>query len=97
MTLPAVPRLLEHIRVIDLTWILVGPGAMRLFASMGVEVIRIEPTDPARVEMARYVPPFIQDTPGPPADPYGTDYTLDEKFSDTPVHPAGVIRRAALG
>ncbi|MCZ6875004.1 MAG: CoA transferase [bacterium] len=80
MTRPVPPRLLEGIRVIDLTWILVGPGATRLLASMGAEVIRIEPTDPARVDMARYVPPFIQDTPGPPDDPYGADYELRDRF-----------------
>jgi crotonobetainyl-CoA:carnitine CoA-transferase CaiB-like acyl-CoA transferase len=80
MTLPAVPRMLAGIRVIDLTWILVGPGATRLLASMGAEVIRIEPTDPARVDMARYVPPFISDTPGPPDDPFGFHYELNDRF-----------------
>lgn len=80
MTTPVPPRLLEGVRIIDLTWILVGPGATRILASMGAEVIRIEPTDPARVDLARYVPPFIQDTPGPPEDPYGLSLTLSERF-----------------
>ena len=83
MTLPAVPRLLEGIHMIARTWLLVGPGATRLLASTGGEVIRSEPTAPARVDMARYVPPFIQKIPGPSADPYATDDTLDEKFDRT--------------
>jgi CoA-transferase family III len=58
MTAPVPPRLLEGVRIIDLTWILVGPGATRILASMGAEVIRIEPTNPARVDLARFVPPF---------------------------------------
>ena len=80
MTTPVPPRLLEGIRIIDLTWILVGPGATRILASMGAEVIRIEPTNPARVDLARFVPPFLQDTPGPPEDPYGLAFSLTERF-----------------
>lgn len=74
------PRLLEGIRIIDLTWILVGPGATRILASMGAEVIRIEPTHPARIDLARMVAPFIQDTPGPPEDPYGLALPLAERL-----------------
>ena len=80
MTAPMPPRLLEGVRVIDLTWILVGAGATRLLASMGDEVMRIEPTDPRRVDLARYVPPFLQDTPGSPEDPYGVPFSLRERF-----------------
>lgn len=74
------PRLLEGVRVIDLTCILVGTGATRLLASMGAEVLRIEPTDPRRVDLARYVPPFLQDTLGLPEDPYGMSFSLRERF-----------------
>lgn len=80
MTTPAAPLLLEGIRVIDLTWILVGPGATRILSSMGAEVIRIEPTEPARVDLARFVAPFIREEPGPPDDPYGLDFSLEERF-----------------
>ncbi len=80
MTPPIPPRLLEGIRVIDLTWILVGPGATRILSSMGAEVIRIEPTDPARIDLARLVPPYIPDTPGPVDDPYGLSLSLHERF-----------------
>jgi crotonobetainyl-CoA:carnitine CoA-transferase CaiB-like acyl-CoA transferase len=80
MSVPVPPRLLEGIRIIDLTWILVGPGATRILASMGAEVIRIEPTDPARVDLARHVPPLIQDTTGPPEDFYGLSFSLHERF-----------------
>ena len=80
MTVPVPPHLLQGVRIIDLTWILVGPGATRILTSMGAEVIRIEPTDPGRVDLARYVPPFIQDTPGPPEDLYGLSYSQHERF-----------------
>ena len=80
MTAPMSPRLLEGVRVIDLTWILVGTGATCLLASMGAEVMRIEPTDQRRVDLARYVPPFLQDTPGPSEDPYGMSVSLRERF-----------------
>jgi crotonobetainyl-CoA:carnitine CoA-transferase CaiB-like acyl-CoA transferase len=80
MTAPVLPCLLAGIRIIDLTWILVGPGATRILASMGAEVIRIEPTSPARVDLARHVPPFLQDTPGPPEDPYGLSFSFTERF-----------------
>jgi crotonobetainyl-CoA:carnitine CoA-transferase CaiB-like acyl-CoA transferase len=58
----------------------VGAGATRLLASMGAEVIRIEPTDPRQVDLARYLPPFIRDTPGLPDDPFGTAFSVEEKF-----------------
>ena len=80
MTASMLPRLLESVRVIDLTWILVGAGATRLLASMGAEVMRIEPADPRRLDLARYVPPFLQDTPGPPEDPYGMCFSLRGRF-----------------
>ena len=83
MTAPMPPRLLEGVRVIDLTWILVGAGAIRLRASMGAEVIRIEPTPPRRVDLARYVLPFLQDTPGPPEDLYGLSCSLRVRFDHT--------------
>lgn len=76
MTASMPPCLLEGMRVIDLTWILVGAGATRLLASMGAEVIRIEPTDPCRLDLACYVPSFLQDTPGPPEDPYSMSFSL---------------------
>ncbi len=80
MTASMPPRLLEGVRVIDLTWILVGAGATRLLASMGAQVMRIEPTEPRRVDLARHVPPFLQDTLGPPEDPYGMSFSLGDRF-----------------
>lgn len=47
------PRLLEGVQGIDLTWILVGPGATRLLASMSVEVMRLAPIDLCRVDLWR--------------------------------------------
>jgi len=35
-------RALEGVRIIDLTWLQVGPQATRILASFGAQVIRIE-------------------------------------------------------
>jgi len=83
MTALMSPRLLEGVRVTDLTWILVGAGATRLRASMGAEVIRIAPTPLRRVDLARYVPLCLQDTPGPPEDLYGMFFSLRARFDRT--------------
>jgi crotonobetainyl-CoA:carnitine CoA-transferase CaiB-like acyl-CoA transferase len=52
MPAPLPPRPLEGVLIIDLTCILVGAGAARMLASMGAEVIRIEPADPPQVDLA---------------------------------------------
>ena len=51
-------RSLEGIRVIDLTWLLAGPGGTRILASLGAQVIRVECREPRAVDFLRYTPPF---------------------------------------
>ena len=52
------PWALRGIRVIDLTWIQVGPQTTRLLASFGAEIIRVESPLPAGMDIVRQVPPF---------------------------------------
>jgi crotonobetainyl-CoA:carnitine CoA-transferase CaiB-like acyl-CoA transferase len=52
------PRALEGIRVIDLTWLQVGPQATRLLASFGAQVIRIEWRKRGAIDFLRYFQPF---------------------------------------
>ena len=54
-------RALEGVRVIDLTWLQVGPQATRLLASFSAEVIRVEWRERKAVDFIRYVPPFAPD------------------------------------
>src|SRR5215469_4092317 len=52
---------LEGVRIIDLTWLQVGPQATRILASFGAQVIRIEWRHPAAVDFLRYMQPFAPD------------------------------------
>jgi crotonobetainyl-CoA:carnitine CoA-transferase CaiB-like acyl-CoA transferase len=49
---------LAGVRIIDLTWLQVGPQATRILASFGAQVIRIEWRHPAAVDFLRYMQPF---------------------------------------
>ena len=79
MTLPVLPRLFAGIRATNLPLILVGPGVTRRLASTGPEVVGVAPADPARVDLARYVAPFLHDTSCRLADPYGMRYPLADR------------------
>lgn len=52
------PRALEGVRIIDLTWLQVGPQATRLLASFGAQVIRIEWRKRGAIDFLRYFQPF---------------------------------------
>jgi len=54
-------RALDGVRVIDMTWLQVGPQATRLLATFGAEVIRIEWRERKAIDFIRYVPPFAPD------------------------------------
>jgi crotonobetainyl-CoA:carnitine CoA-transferase CaiB-like acyl-CoA transferase len=52
------PRALEGVRIIDLTWLQVGPQATRILASFGAQVIRIEWRKRGAIDFLRYFQPF---------------------------------------
>ncbi len=58
-------RALEGVRVLDLTWLQVGPQATRLLATFGAQVIRIEWRERKAIDFIRYVPPFAPDHANP--------------------------------
>jgi len=58
---PNTPSALDGVRIIDLTWLQVGPQATRLLASFGAEVIRIEWRKRAAIDFLRYMEPFAPD------------------------------------
>jgi crotonobetainyl-CoA:carnitine CoA-transferase CaiB-like acyl-CoA transferase len=58
---PKSPSALDGVRIIDLTWLQVGPQATRLLASFGAEVIRIEWRKRAAIDFLRYMEPFAPD------------------------------------
>jgi crotonobetainyl-CoA:carnitine CoA-transferase CaiB-like acyl-CoA transferase len=51
-------RALEGVRIIDLTWLQVGPQATRILATFGAQVIRIEWRNPTAIDFLRYMQPF---------------------------------------
>ncbi len=55
------PRPLEGVRVLDLTWLQVGPQATRLLATFGAQVIRIEWRERKAIDFLRYTPPYAPD------------------------------------
>jgi len=56
-------EIFKGLKVLDLTWVTVGPRASRYFADHGATVIKVEA--PERPDIGRVVPPFKDDLPGP--------------------------------
>ena len=54
-------RILDDIRVLDLSQEVAGPFCTKLLAGLGAEVLKVEP--PGTGDMARRLGPFIQDLP----------------------------------
>ncbi|MHA1848425.1 MAG: CaiB/BaiF CoA transferase family protein [Promethearchaeota archaeon] len=52
-------KLLNNVKIIDLTKLLPGPFCTMILADLGAEVIKIEHPDPMK-DMARFTPPFIK-------------------------------------
>jgi benzylsuccinate CoA-transferase BbsF subunit len=53
---------LAGLRVIDFTWVGVGPLLTKYLADFGAQVIRIESR--THLDSFRFAPPFVEDTPG---------------------------------
>jgi crotonobetainyl-CoA:carnitine CoA-transferase CaiB-like acyl-CoA transferase len=73
MTAPKTPGPLAGVRIIDLTWLLVGAGATRMLATLGAEVIRIEAPLPGRLDPMRARGPYMFDPPRQQEDPEVVD------------------------
>src|SRR5579885_660015 len=54
---------LADVRILDFMWVMAGPAATRMLADYGATVVRIE--SPTRVDTARTLQPFHNNTPGP--------------------------------
>ena len=54
---------LAGLKVLDVFWVVAGPGATRMLADYGATVIHVEST--RRQDMVRAVPPYVGGTPDP--------------------------------
>jgi crotonobetainyl-CoA:carnitine CoA-transferase CaiB-like acyl-CoA transferase len=54
---------LAGLKVLDVFWVVAGPGATRMLADYGATVIHVEST--RRQDMVRNVPPYVGGTPDP--------------------------------
>lgn len=54
---------LADVKILDFMWVMAGPAATRILADYGATIVRIE--SPTRVDTARTLQPFHNNTPGP--------------------------------
>jgi crotonobetainyl-CoA:carnitine CoA-transferase CaiB-like acyl-CoA transferase len=64
-------RALEGLRVIDLSWVVAGPVAVKIFSDMGAEVIKVESRH--KLDGLRLMGPWKDNNPTPPNRSYMFD------------------------
>jgi len=60
---PVPGRPLEGVKILDLFWVLAGPGATRMLADYGATVVRVESS--AHLDTLRVIPPYHYSNPHP--------------------------------
>jgi len=60
---PRLASALEGVKILDLFWVLAGPGATRMLADYGAEVVRVESN--AHIDTLRVIPPYHYSNPHP--------------------------------
>ncbi len=70
-------RLLEGVKVLDLSWFAAGPIGMRALASMGADVVRIETEK--RPDLLRIVPPRPEGTGGYNVSGYYNNFNAEKR------------------
>ena len=69
---------LAGVKVLDLSWALVGPAAMRVLADFGATVVKVESS--TRIDPVRAGPPFWQGQPGPERSSNFINYNVNKRM-----------------
>ncbi|MDD5190530.1 MAG: CoA transferase [Dehalococcoidales bacterium] len=70
-----VNEIFQGLKVLDLTWVTVGPRAVRYLADHGATVVKIEA--PGRPDIGRLVPPYRDEIPHPDRSTWFANYNLN--------------------
>ena len=70
-----ISEIYQGIHVLDMTWVTVGPRAVRYLADHGATVVKIEA--PGRPDIGRLVPPYRDDIPHPDRSVWFANYNLN--------------------
>ena len=69
---------LAGLNVLDMSWALVGPAAMRVLADFGATVVKVEST--TRIDPVRAGPPFWKGEPGPERASNLVNYNVNKRM-----------------
>jgi len=70
------PKVFEGIKILDFSWVIVGPSTTRYFADHGAEVIRVETL--GNPDVLRTTHPFKDGVPGVDRSGYWTNYNCNK-------------------